>query len=275
MATSEENAAHRSVIKYCVERGMTPGQTITEMETSASHRGVSRALIYKWHKRFTTGWTESNAKKGRRKEIHSAIIKKVSDVIDADRRHTVREVAEIVGISKSSAHKIISDELGMSRVCARWVPRLLRDEEMKRRVSDSNRFLSRVRRDQVVRRDLMRAIRKKRPGMADELENVVYHHDNAPPHKAASTELELAILGFQRIAHSPYSPDLAPLDFAYFPALNDYLRGRKYADTDEVKHAILSFNRSLSPQWFKDTFTRWVRRHEKCIEHQGQYFEKL
>ena len=128
---------------------------------------------------------------------------------------------------------------------------------------------------QVVRRDLMRAIRKKRPGMADELENVVYHHDNAPPHKAASTELELAILGFQRIAHSPYSPDLAPLDFAYFPALKDYLRGRKYADTDEVKHAILSFNRSLSPQWFKDTFTRWVRRHEKCIEHQGQYFEKL
>ena len=127
---------------------MTPGQTITEMETSASHRGVSRALIYKWHKRFTTGWTESNAKKGRRKEIHSAIIKKVSDVIDADRRHTVREVAEIVGISKSSAHRILSDELGMSRVCARWVPRLLRDEEMKRRVSDSNRFLCRVRRDQ-------------------------------------------------------------------------------------------------------------------------------
>ena len=58
----------------------------------------------------------------------------------------------------------------------------------------------------------MKALRKKRPTMVQDLENIVYHNANAPSHTAASTELELALLGFQRISHPPYSPDLAPLD---------------------------------------------------------------
>ncbi|MEW8548771.1 MAG: hypothetical protein AB2693_35170 [Candidatus Thiodiazotropha sp.] len=111
--------------------------------------------------------------------------------------------------------------------------------------------------------------------MVDDLENIIYHHDNAPPHTAASTDLEIALLGFRRIAHPPYSPDLAPLDFAYFPALKEDLRGRKFVDADDLKQAILAFNRTLSPKWFADTFVRWVNRHRKCIQHQGQYFEKM
>ena len=128
---------------------------------------------------------------------------------------------------------------------------------------------------QVVRVDLMRAIRRKRPALADDLENIIYHHDNAPPRTAASTDLELALLGFRMIAHPPYSPDLAPLDFAYFPALKESLRGNRFADADELKQAVLSFNRTLSPHWFADTFVRWVNRHKKCVNHGGQYFAKL
>ena len=78
---------------------------------------------------------------------------------------------------------------------------------------------------QVVPRDLMHAIRKKRPAMAEDTENIIYHHDNAPAHSASQTNLELSLLDFQRLCHSPYSPDLAPLDFAYFPALKSNLRG--------------------------------------------------
>jgi oligoribonuclease (3'-5' exoribonuclease) len=53
----------------------------------------------------------------------------VKNCIDADRRQTVREISEIVDISKTTVHRIMSDELNMSRVCARWVPRLLKDDE--------------------------------------------------------------------------------------------------------------------------------------------------
>ena len=48
------------IIKYCVELGMTPGQTIQ------THQNVSRVLIYKWHRRFSTGWSDSGTKKADR-----------------------------------------------------------------------------------------------------------------------------------------------------------------------------------------------------------------
>ena len=120
----------------------------------------------------------------------------------------------------------------------------------------------------------MKALRKKRPAMAEDLENLIYHHDNAPSHTAASTDLELALLGFQRISHPPYSPDLAPLEFAYFPALKEHLRGRRFEDKDDIMSAVLSYNRSLSQNWFSGVFTKWVKRQKKCIEHHGRYFEK-
>ena len=65
MATSEDDAGHRDIIKYCVERGMTPGQTIKEMKSPQTRQNVSRVLIYKWHKRFSTGLSDRGTKKGR------------------------------------------------------------------------------------------------------------------------------------------------------------------------------------------------------------------
>lgn len=127
---------------------------------------------------------------------------------------------------------------------------------------------------QTVRRDLLHALRKKRPDMADQIENVVLHQDNAPSHTAQSTQLDIDVLGFQRAIHPPYSPDLAPLDFAYFPKLKAYLRGTRFSDRTEISHEIQKFNRTLDRDWFMNVYENWVRRHHKCIAHQGEYFEK-
>ena len=40
------------------------------------------------------------------------------------------------------------------------------------------------------------------------------------PHRPEVTQLEL---GFQQLVHSPYSPDLAPMDFEVFPQLKKHL----------------------------------------------------
>ena len=95
-----------------------------------------------------------------------------------------------------------------------------------------------------------------------------------PRHTAASIDLELALLGFQRISHPPYSSVLAPQDFAYFPTLNEHLRGRKFEDKDDIMNAVLSFNISISQRSFQDVLISCVKRQEKCIEHHGRYFEK-
>ena len=104
---------------------------------------------------------------------------------------------------------------------------------------------------QVIRRDLVKSLRKKRPDMADNLENVVLHQDNAPSHTANRTQLEIDLLDFQRVDHPPYSPDLAPLDFAYFPKLKKHLRGTRFQDREEIRYAIRSFNKTLNIVWLR------------------------
>ena len=102
MATSAEKAAQQSVIEYCVQLKMTPTQTFKQLQTTGKYENVSRALVFKWHKRSAEGWTgEKDSKLGRPSEINSQIVNHVRDVIDTDRRLTVREISEDIGISKT------------------------------------------------------------------------------------------------------------------------------------------------------------------------------
>ena len=64
-------------------------------------------------------------------------IEKVLAVFRRNRRLTVREVAEVVGICKSSCHLILTDKLKMHRVVANFVPRLLTDAQKENRVTVS------------------------------------------------------------------------------------------------------------------------------------------
>ncbi|KAI6655674.1 Transposase [Oopsacas minuta] len=73
---------------------------------------------------------------------------------DKDRRVTLRQLEEELGMSKSILDKILTEQLGMSRVLSRWVPKLL---------SESQR-IERVR----VCRQLLR-ISKKEPRFFDRL----------------------------------------------------------------------------------------------------------
>ena len=51
-----------------------------------------------------------------------------------DRRITIREVADDVSISIGSCHEIFSNVLGMKRVVAKFVPKLLNFEQKQRRM---------------------------------------------------------------------------------------------------------------------------------------------
>lgn len=151
MATSNESAAHRSVIEFCVGLGMTPVQTYSKMVMVEKHSHISRALVYKWHRRYSDGLVEDkeNLNPGRPRTIDINVVNRVRETIDADRRQTVREISGQLDISKSSVHRILSDELSMSRVCARWVPRILKPEEKERRVNASREFLQRHQEDET------------------------------------------------------------------------------------------------------------------------------
>jgi len=125
----------------------------------------------------------------------------------------------------------------------------------------------------VIRRELINAIRKKRPEMLANLENIYLHQDNAPAHTAFATSLELwNVIGFNRIAHPPYSPDLAPIDFSVFPAKKSELRGIRFEDLVELRSRVMSIIATFKSDWYRNVFAKLVTRHEKCVRCED--FEK-
>jgi len=63
---------------------------------------------------------------------------------------------------------------------------------------------------------------------------VLFLHDKDPAHRALATQKKLAYLGFQRLDHPPYSPNLAPSDYHLFPGLKKQLKGRHSSSDAEV-----------------------------------------
>ncbi|KAJ4437644.1 hypothetical protein ANN_17789 [Periplaneta americana] len=59
----------------------------------------------------------------------AAVVERVRNLVMADRRLTVQEIAEEVGVSKDSAHAILRDDLNMNRVAAKFVPKLSSPEQ--------------------------------------------------------------------------------------------------------------------------------------------------
>ncbi|EFN60336.1 Putative uncharacterized protein FLJ37770, partial [Camponotus floridanus] len=88
----------------------------------------SMTTVRYWFNEFKRGRTSvfDEERPGRPADVVTEeIIQKVHDMILADRRTKVREVAEAIGVSTGTAINILHDKLAMKKLSARWVPRLL------------------------------------------------------------------------------------------------------------------------------------------------------
>jgi len=59
--------------------------------------------------------------------------------------------------------------------------------------------------------------------------------DNAGPYTAAATLETTQKLKFELLPHPAYSPDIAPSDYHISEPVRDGLRGRQFANDEEVK----------------------------------------
>jgi len=84
---------------------------------------------------------------------------------------------------------------------------------------------------------------------------VLFLHDNAPAHRALATQTKLAYLGLQCLDDSPYSPDLAPLDYHLLSGLKKQLKGRHISSDAEVIAAAETWLDGQRPEFF---FFEWL-----------------
>jgi len=105
---------------------------------------LSRTQCYEWYQRFKSGRNsiENVPNSGRNSSSTSDDhIEKVRSLLRENRRLTIREVSEEVGICKSSCHTILTAKLKMHRVAAKFVPRLLTEEQKQNRATVSQELL--------------------------------------------------------------------------------------------------------------------------------------
>ena len=83
---------------------------------------MSKTRVYEWYKRFQDGREDVEDDEGPGRPSTSTTdknVEKVKEMVMNDRRITIREVADDVGISIGSYHEFFSNFLGMKRVAAK------------------------------------------------------------------------------------------------------------------------------------------------------------
>ena len=64
-------------------------------------------------------------------------VEMVHSLVMRDRRRNLRDIASELGLSFGAVHSILTDILGMSEVSARWVPRMLTEDQERSKLNIS------------------------------------------------------------------------------------------------------------------------------------------
>jgi len=97
---------------------------------------MGRTQVFDWFRQFKEGRTsfESDPCSGQPSTSRNEeMIAKVRTVVLNNRRLTVREIVDGCGISVGSCDAILTDDLHMKRVCAKFVLCLLTDDQREQR----------------------------------------------------------------------------------------------------------------------------------------------
>ncbi|KAJ8947559.1 hypothetical protein NQ318_005039 [Aromia moschata] len=88
---------------------------------------LSDRQIFRWHKAFAEGGGDVNDENRAGRPSTSSSddnVKRVSDLLNTDRfLKSVRLISETLDITKTIVHEIVSESLGMRKVCAKLVPK--------------------------------------------------------------------------------------------------------------------------------------------------------
>ena len=114
-------------------------------EIQTSRRPLRRS-VKKWATEFRRGREniEADERSGCPKEATTdENVEIVHSLVTCDRKRYLQHIATKAGISFGAVQSILTDILGMFKVSARWVPRMLTEDQKRNRLDISRYLLSR------------------------------------------------------------------------------------------------------------------------------------
>ena len=93
------------------------------------------ASVFERHKRFEKGMesVRNEERCGRSKEVRTPeLIGQIKNLMDKDCRVSIETTSAQFDVSVGTVHTIICEELKMQKICAKFVPRVLREDQKER-----------------------------------------------------------------------------------------------------------------------------------------------
>lgn len=147
----------RANVKFCVKLGKSASETLTLLREAYGAEAMGRTQCFEWHKRFQKGRSslEDEERSGRpSSSITEENVEVIRELIHEDRRRSIEDISRIVGVSYGSVQAVLTSELNMRRITAKFVPRLLTSEQkttrlqicedLRQRASEDDSLLSRI-----------------------------------------------------------------------------------------------------------------------------------
>jgi len=128
----------RTCLKFCFLLGKTSTESLEMLQEAFKGQALSRARVFEWFSRFKKGdlGIEDQPRSGRPSSSRNdENIAKIREKLNEDRCYTIDELSEVTGVSWSSVQCILTQDLGMRRVVAKFVPRLLTEDQRKSRLA--------------------------------------------------------------------------------------------------------------------------------------------
>ena len=149
----EDTLEERYAIKFCFELGKTATETYGMLQTAYGPSCMNRSSVFQWHKRFKEGResVRDDERCGRSREVRtSEMIGQINDFMNRDRRVSIETLSAQFNVSVGAVHIIIHEELKMRKICAKFVPRVLREDQRERRCNDSKEMVELINSDPQV-----------------------------------------------------------------------------------------------------------------------------
>ena len=149
----EDTLEERYAIKFWFKLGKKATETYGMLQTIFGPSCINRAPVFEWHKRFKEGResVRDDERCGRSKEVRTPeLIGQIKNFMDKDCRVSTETIGSQFDVSAGTVHTIIREELKMRKICAKFIPRVLREDPKERRCHDSRKIVELINSDPAV-----------------------------------------------------------------------------------------------------------------------------
>jgi len=151
----ERNFEQRCAITFCVKLRENGIETFNKLKQACGEHALSRSQVFKWYKAFPEGREsiKDEPRSGRPSTDNNVEI--VGALVRSDRRLTVRMIASELNWNHTTVHQILTEELAMKKLSAKFVPKNLTIEQKENRKNVCLHLLEWIQRDRNLLKNVI------------------------------------------------------------------------------------------------------------------------